>query len=128
MQTANAPSGDSLSISSATTSAPRRRGRPRKHQNDSAKKAAYRARVRVRRLAKERRAYERKVRAGLIIPQRDYLLEAKEAWLNGDTKLALQLFEQLPSEEQAAYDWQIAQEERRASKPIKHNRKRPALR
>lgn len=80
------------------------------------------ARVRIRRLAKEHRAYERKVRAGVIVPQRDYLAEAKEAWLNGDTELALRLFAQLPSKEQTAYDWQIAQEQRRASKPSKHNR------
>jgi hypothetical protein len=122
MQITISPSCDSHSISSAAQTAPRR-GRPRIHENDSAKKAAYRSRLRLRRLVKVRRAYERKVRAGLIAPsQRDYLAEAKVAWLRGDTELALRLMEQLPSEEDAAYDWQTAHEKRRASQPVKHNR------
>lgn len=50
MQTVATPSGDSLFISSTAISAPHRRGRPRIHANDSAKTAAYRARVRQRRL------------------------------------------------------------------------------
>ncbi len=55
---APAITGDSL-LNSNATSAPRRRGRPRIHENDSAKKAAYRARLRVKRDHKEKRTLRR---------------------------------------------------------------------
>jgi hypothetical protein len=124
MQATLTPSGDSDSISISATPAPRR-GRPRIHKDDSAKKRAYRQRIYERKLAAKRRA---KIRAAIRRlrknrPQRDLLSEAKAAYLEGNHKLALALFEQHEAQaEMAEYDQEIGHEERRAAKPVKHNR------
>ena len=47
MQTTVTPSGDSHSISSAATLAPRRRGRPRAHKDEAARARAYRRRKKL---------------------------------------------------------------------------------
>jgi hypothetical protein len=65
---ASASAGDSLSTSTPTPSAPRRRGRPRKHFASegrtaaSARKAAYRARLAVKRSRNEKRALRRDIK------------------------------------------------------------------
>lgn len=62
MQATHTPSGDSHSISTCATPAPRPRGRPRVHANDSAKTAAYRARKRA--LAPPKSKHHRFCRGG----------------------------------------------------------------
>jgi CRISPR/Cas system-associated endonuclease Cas1 len=98
---------DSLSIFSNSTSAPRRRGRPRVHANDSAKKAAYRQRIYERKIAALRRAAKRRLRRAPV--ERDLLSEAKTAYLEGDRELAISLVEQHEAQaEMAAYDHEVA--------------------
>jgi hypothetical protein len=116
-----ASAGDSRSISSVTPSASVRRGRPRIHANDSAKKAAYRQRKFERKLRAHRAAATRSLRKNP--PQRNFLSEVKAAYEEGNLELALSLFEQHKSQEEMdAYDQDIEREERRAAKPVKHNR------
>jgi len=118
---ATTPSGDSLSISGNSAPALRRRGRPRVHADDSAKKAAYRQRIYERKVAALRRASARRLRRAPV--ERDLLSEAKTAYLEGDRELALALMEQHETQaEMAAYDQEVARSKRREDKPVKHNR------
>jgi hypothetical protein len=123
MQPTSASADKSHSNSSGATPAPRRRGRPRVHANDSAKKAAYRQRKLEREIAAVERAANRHLRKELRPEQRNFLLEAKTLYLEGNLELALEMFEQHESQaDMSAYDEEIAREERRAAKPVKHNR------
>jgi hypothetical protein len=100
-----------------------RPGRPRVHATDSAKKAAYRQRKFERELAALRRAASRRLPKSAPRVERDLVAEARAAYLAGDHKLALSLFEQHESQqEMAEYDREVVREKRRAAKPAKHNR------
>jgi len=119
----SAQADNSISISDGAQAAPRRRGRPRVHANDSAKKAAYRQRLFDRQIAAHNRAAARRLRKESRPVQRDFLLEAKTAYQQGDLDLALSLVEQHESRIQMKeYDEELARDERRAAKPVKHNR------
>jgi hypothetical protein len=124
MKTATTPSSDSHPISITATPAPPRRGRPRVHANDSAKKAAYRQRKLERKIAAAERANRRlPLRTVCRVVERDLLTEAKNAYLEGKLELALALFEQHEAQGgMAAYDEEIVRQERRTARPVKHNR------